>query len=315
MNILVTGSMAYDLLLQYDGSFASAIDPAHLDELSMAFVTKTFERHHGGTAVNISWMLKLLNQSPLVVATVGNDGDEYKRLLEKRGIATGHIEQLTDHVTATAILATDEKQRHIIFYHPGADRHAHWPDLSSEKSSIPIAIISPREARLMTGAAAWCKKVGVPYIFDPGQQIMALQEKDLRESIRGSRGVITNAYEWTLLSERLSVSVDSMLELTPLLVITHAEEGLTMYTRDEVIVIPAFKVEKVINPTGAGDALRAGLLTGLSANWPLLQAGRLGAIVASFVVEQEGTLLDQLDLNDVISRADITYGEALPMLP
>jgi adenosine kinase len=315
MKILVTGSIAYDLLLRYDGSFISAIDPAHLDDLAMSFVTPQYERHHGGTAANIAWTLKLLNQDPLLAATVGDDGGAYTLILKNHGIDISHIEQLLDRATSTAIIATDNTEHQITFYHPGADHHGHWPDLSKEKSQIAIAIIAPRDVRMMTEAARWCRKNGVPYLFDPGQQIIALPEKELREAIQSSRGVIANAYEWNLLSEKLSVSTDDILKMTPLLIVTHAEEGLTLYTRDEVLVVPAFKVDKVVNPTGAGDALRAGILTGLAGGWSLLQSARLGSIVASFVVEQEGTLLDQLDLNKVLGRADVTYGEPLPHLP
>jgi adenosine kinase len=315
MKILVTGSIAYDLLLSYDGSFPDAIDPAHLDELSMAFVTPRFARHHGGTGANIAWNLRLLNQEPLLVGTVGHDGGAYTALLEERGISTKRVDTLRDHATSTAIVATDSREHQITFFHPGADAAGAFPDLSEEREEISCAIVSPRNAQAMLQAVEWCQKFSVPYFFDPGQQVMALSEEELVHAIKKSKGVIANAYEWSLISKRTSFSIDQLLTHTPLLVMTQAEEGLTVYTSKKEVVIPPCKPEKVINPTGAGDAFRAGFLTGIAAKWKPLQCCRLGASLASFVVEQEGTLMDKIDLNDVLGRAEVTYGEALPALP
>jgi adenosine kinase len=315
MKILVSGSVAYDLLLNYDGSFPEAIDPAHLDELSMAFVTARFARHHGGTGANIAWNLRLLNQNPLLVATVGNDGGAYTALLEERGISTNRIDARSDHATSTAIVATDSQEHQITFFHPGADAVGTFPDLSEEREDIALAIISPRNVKAMIQAVDWCQKFSVPYLFDPGQQVLGFSEDELIHAIKKSKGIIANAYEWSLISKRTSFSTDQMLTHTPLLVITRGEEGLTIFTKKKGIVIPACKSEHVINPTGAGDALRAGFLTGLAAKWKPEQCGRLGASLASFVCEQEGTLLDKVDLNDVMGRAEVTYGEALPALP
>ncbi len=315
MKILVSGSIAYDLLLQYDGSFPDAVDPSHLDELSMAFVTSRFARHHGGTGANIAWNLKLLNQDPLLVGTVGHDGGTYTALLEERGIATNRVEVQRAHATSTAIVATDSHEHQITFYHPGADAAGTFPDLSEERDDVSMAIIAPRDARVMVQASAWCKQYAVPYLFDPGQQVMALSEEELVRAIDNSAGVIANAYEWGLISKRTSFSVEQFLEHAPFLVITQSEDGFTAYTPKGQHVLPACKPEKTMNPTGAGDAFRAGLLTGLSAKWPIRQCCMLGASLASFVVEQEGTLMDKIDLNDVMGRAETTYGEALPALP
>jgi adenosine kinase len=315
MKILVSGSVAYDLLLTYDGSFADAIEAADLKDLSVAFVTPRFARHHGGTGANIAWNLRLLNQEPLLVSTVGDDGGAYTALLEERGIATKHIERIKQSMTPTAIIATDSREHQITFYHPGADSRGTWPDLAEERDDLRYAIVSPRDTAVMSKAAAWCDEYRVPYIFDPGQQVLAFAEGELRKAVAGSSGVIANAYEWSLLSDRLHMSADDILEHAEFLIVTHGEEGATLYTRGRSDVVPACAPEKVLNPTGAGDAFRAGVLTGLSAGWSLLESARLGASLASFVVEIEGTLLDTIDLNDVLGRAEVTYGEMLPELP
>ncbi len=314
--ILVTGSIAYDVLLHYEGSFKDAIKGSDLENLSVSFYSPHYTRHHGGTASNIAWNLRLLNQEPMLVGTVGKDGGEYLALLEERGVLCDHVETLEKHVTATAIIGTDSAERQIAFFHPGADAHGTWPDLKDEREDIAWGLVGARDPKIMMEAGRWLAKQKLPWIFDPAQQIIALGNDELMSGVKTSAGVIANAYEWSLLSEKLGTSVDAFLTLNPLLVITQGEDGLTIHSKKEgTIVLPACTPEKVVNPTGAGDALRAGFLTGLSAKWPLKQCGMLGASLASFVVEQEGTLIDFLDLNDVLGRAEVAYGEVIPELP
>lgn len=313
MKILVTGSIAYDVLLQYDGSFKDALKGSDLEHLSVSFFSPHYARHHGGTASNIAWNLRLLNQEPLLAGTVGKDGGEYIALLEERGVLCDRVEVLQDHVTATAIIGTDNKGRQIAFYHPGADTHGHWPDLKDDREEIAWALIGARDPQLMIEASQWCASQKLPWIFDPAQQIIGLGKDDLLRGVKSSSAVIANTNEWGLLSERTGMSVEDVLKVNPLLIVTQGEKGVTIHSKKEgTIELQACTPEKVVNPTGAGDALRAGLLTGLSKGWTLKQCGMLGASLASFVVEQEGTLIDFIDIQDILSRAEQTYGEALP---
>ena len=315
MKILVTGSIAYDVLLQYDGSFKDALKGSDLEKLSVSFFSPHYARHHGGTASNIAWNLRLLKQEPLLAGTVGKDGGEYIALLEERGVLCDHVEQLKDHVTATAIIGTDNHGRQIAFFHPGADAHGSWPDLSDDRENIAWAIVGARNGQLIMEAGRWLAKSKLPWIFDPAQQIIGLGEADLVGGINTSSCVIANAYEWSLLSEKTGMSVEDVLKVNPLLIVTQGEDGVVIHSKKEgTIELEACKPEKVVNPTGAGDALRAGLLTGLSKGWTLKQCGMLGASLASFVVEQEGTLIDFIDIQDVISRAEQTYGEKIPQI-
>jgi len=312
--ILVSGSIAYDLLLKHEGSFPEAIDPANLDTLSVVYVAEHFAKHHGGCAANVAWYLRMLGQESLMIGTVGSDGGPYLALLEERGIDTKHVEVLKTKMTATAIVATDNAEHQITFYHPGADAAGKFPDVADDREDIAYALISPRATRVMMEGVEWCRSHKVKYIFDPGQMVPALSEEELIHAIDKAAGVVVNAYEWALLSKRTAYSVDMVLEHAPFLVVTQAEEGVTVYGRKETIVIPACKADKVVNPTGAGDAFRAAFTTGLAAKWPLLHCARFGASLASFVVEQEGTMLDALDVEEVWARAQATYGEALPEL-
>jgi len=312
MKILVTGSTAYDFLLHSDGSFAEGIEGQDMESLSVGFLAHRMARHHGGTAANIAWGIQLLGKDPFTVSTVGADGGEYKALLSERGIDVTHVQKLEDHGTATAILATDSGERQIIFFHPGADQHGSWPDLSDDREDFSHAIISPRDRGLMLEAAKWCKEFGVPYIFDPGQQMLAFSDDELLQGVKGSAAVVVNEYEWGLMQKKLNCTEENIQTLTPILIITRGEHGVTAFTESGAETIGPCIAEKVVNPTGAGDALRAGLLVGMSAGWSLRDSLRLGAAMGSFAVEIEGTLLDSLDKEAVFSRVEQTYGEALP---
>lgn len=325
--ILVTGSTAYDLLLTYDGSFTDSIDPKALDSLSLGYVTPHFARHHGGTGANISWNLSLLNQDPLLVSTVGSDGGPYLALLEERGVSTAHIERIEDAFSSTAIIGTDDHEHQITFYHPGADAKGSWPAYASGEApagkpnlndiceDLDYAIVSPRDATIMMDALQWCDEYGVKVIFDPGQQVMSFGKDALTRAIEHSQGIVANSYEWSVITERLNATEGDLLKQVPFIVVTKGEEGLEIFTQDNALQIPSCKAEKMVNPTGAGDALRAGLLTGLAAGWSMQNAGRLGAAMGSFAVEYEGTLIDSLDLGHLRERARMAYGEELPVLP
>jgi adenosine kinase len=315
MKILVTGSTAYDVMLGYDGSFADAIDPNALSELSVSFFSPRFERHHGGTGANIAWNLKLLGVDPQLVSTVGSDGGAYKALLEERGITTEFVEKLENHVTATAIIGTDTGERQITFFHPGADADGSWPDLADRREDFSHAIISPRNAVLMNAAVHWCTENAVPYLFDPGQQVISLSDDELRFGIDNSAGLIVNEYEWGLISERLNITEENALLKTPMLIVTRGENGVTCFCEDGALNIGPCTPEKVVNPTGAGDAFRAGLLAGMKSGWSRIDSLRLANAMGSLAVELEGTLIDHCDHDAVWARAEMTYGEKLPVFP
>ncbi len=314
MKFLVHGSIAYDLLLHCESAFTDVIHPQNLETLSAGFLAQRYERHHGGTAANIAWNLRLLGQDPLVIGTVGSDGGAYLSLLAERGIGTDFIEQKEDSLTATAIIASDSGERQITFFHPGADAHGMLPHIEEERDTIGFAIVSPRDAILMQKAAEQCKALHIPFLFDPGQQSALFSRDEMRRAITGSQGLVVNAYEWALAREKLEWETADILAVCPLIVITQGEQGLTLHSQADTIVIKACAPDRFVNPTGAGDALRAGLLIGLAKGWSLTHTGRLGAAMGSFAVEQEGTLIDQLDVDDVRARVLENYGEELPAI-
>ncbi|MCF7844339.1 MAG: carbohydrate kinase family protein [Kiritimatiellales bacterium] len=312
--ILVTGSVAYDVMLGYDGSFADAIDPAAIDSLSLSFFSPHYARHHGGTGANIAWSLKLLGEDPLLVSSVGKDGREYTSVLDERGIDTSRIEIIEDKVTATAIVGTDSKERQITFFHPGADSHGTWPDLSQDRDDFAYAIVSPRDTNAMVSGMEWCDKFSVPVIFDPGQQIIAFGEDALDRLVRMGSVLIANQYEWDLVKKKLSCDEKSILELVPLVIVTLGDKGLIVIDENGEQKMNACKSVNVVNPTGAGDAFRAGLLKGFVAGWEVIDACKLGAAMGSLAVESEGTLLPAIDIDEVKVRVEQAYKTELPAI-
>lgn len=313
MRVLVTGSIAYDILLGYDGRFADSLHNES-NAISVVYLTSHYTRHHGGTCANISWGLSLLGDDPLPVCTVGSDGGPYKVLLHARGIDVRYIEQIESDVTSTAIIGSDTVENQVGFFHAGADQKGTWPDLNEDRDDIGYAIISPRDEGVMMRAIAWCKTNGVPYMFDPGQRITSMSDDDLRRSIEGSFALICNEYEWHLIGKRLGMNEESVLLHAKHLIVTRGENGITCFGESETVNVAACPADAVVNPTGAGDAARAGILAGLSRRWSMRDSLRLGAVMGSFAVEIAGTLMTDADLEALRLRAAETYGEELPQL-
>ncbi len=313
MKFLVNGSIAFDLLLSHDGSFLSGIDIKNLENLSVNYLAQGFVRHHGGTAANIGWNLALLGHEPLLLSAIGFDGQAYLALLRERGVLTNLVEWREDAITATAVIATDTSERQISFFHPGADGLAGLPDFSEEEN-IAFAIMSPRNPILMLKGSSACAKLKIPYLFDPGQVVHAFLQDEFRHALKNSRGLVVNEYEWGLASAKLDWSETDIVRECGMLVVTLGEKGLRILTEKETVEIPACKPDKLVNPTGAGDAVRAGLLIGLSSKWSLTDTGRLAAILGCLLVEQEGTLLNVLDKDVLQERALENYGAKLPLI-
>lgn len=311
MNFLVNGSIAYDLLLSHEGSFLSGIDAKNLDRLSVNYLAQGFVRHHGGTAANIGWNLALLGHTPKLVGAVGFDGAEYVELLKERGVDMTWVEQKKEAITATAVIASDSSARQISFFHPGADPLGTFPAIADDREDIAFAIISPRNPVLMLKGASACAKIKIPYLFDPGQVVHAFSQADFQKAVKESVGLVCNDYEWGIASKVLGWKEKDVVDACGMLVVTLGDKGLRIITKKEEVTVPACKAT-LVNPTGAGDAVRAGLLIGLASKWSLLHTARLAAILGALVVEQEGTLLEALDWDTVNERAMENYAERLP---
>lgn len=314
--ILVTGTVAFDHLFSYDSEFLEHLrTAAQASVLSVSFQPDRYVKRNGGTGANIAWNVALLGGNPLLVAKVGTDGKEYMHLLESRGIDVSGIEVVSEELTATGVCCTDTREHQIWFFYRGADGVGHWPDLQEKRSDIQYAIIGARNPAKMLEGIKWCKANSIPTLFDPGQYILDFTAEALTEAINITTGIILNEFEWSMLEKQLGWSKEQVAEKVEYLIVTYGEEGHVIYHQGKKTSFPRCNCDTPVNPTGAGDAFRSGLVIGLTRGWTLDQASQLGAAIASFVVEQPGTLMESLDFDRLDKRVHAAYGTTLPPLP
>ena len=315
--ILVTGAIAFDHLFSYGASLLEQLrEVTTLDVLSVSFEPSAYIKRLGGTGANIAWNLALLGGRPLLVGNVGPDGKDYVQILKKRGIDVACIDEKATSMTATGVCLSDPRAHQIWFFYRGADAVGHWPELTKKvASTIDYAIIGPRHYVQMLEGLAWCKTHKIPRLFDPGQEILRYTPQSLKRAINMSTGVIVNEFEWGMLKKRLKCTPEDLTKKVEYLIITKGEAGHVIYTKKGKKSFPRCNCEHPVDPTGAGDAFRAGLVLGITSGWSLDHASQLGAAIASFVVEEHGTHLDLLNLNHLRKRVKEAYGNSLPALP
>lgn len=285
--ILVTGSLAYDYILSHDQEFQKSILPDDLDHLSVCFLAQELHKYRGGTAGNIAYNLKLLGVDSLLMATAGNDFESYAEDFTKLGISLDEVTVLDDVMTASAFITSDPKGNQITVFYPGAMGKAAKKSL--EPFSIDIAIIAPEIPSTVLHYVEECKKHTIPYLFDPGQNITMFSKEDFVEGVTGAKGLIVNDYEWSVFQKTTGFSEEDVLAKAELLIVTHGGKGSTIRNSDETFEIPTVPTDTVKDPTGCGDAYRAGLLKGLAEGKSLEECGRMGAELGKACVEFFGT--------------------------
>ncbi|HRY63145.1 MAG TPA: carbohydrate kinase family protein [Patescibacteria group bacterium] len=290
--ILVSGSLAYDKILDFNGRFSDHIMPEKIHKLSVSFVVERERVNFGGTAGNIAYNLKLLGEEPVILSQVGKDFDYYKKWLVKNKLGLEGIKIIKNKNTAAAHIMTDLDDNQITALHletMGIERGIN-PALIKKFEPIKIAIISPGNIKDMIGAARSYKKMKIEYIADPGQQIPALSAGQLKELIVGARALFCNDYEVELIMKTLKhKNIKALKQLIEILVVTYGAEGSVIYSKGKEIKIGIVKPRRVVDPTGAGDAYRAGFIKGLINGWDLKKCGELAAWVAKWPVEYYGT--------------------------
>jgi adenosine kinase len=289
MNIVVTGSIAYDYIMSFPGRFRDHILPEQLDNLSLSFLVDSMKKQRGGTAANIAYNLALLGERPHVMATAGQDFDDYRAWLEQHGVDTSPIKQYNDEFTSSFFVSTDLDQKQIANFYTGAMARASELSFKQLNSAKPdLVIISPNDPQAMRVYALECKELGIPYVYDPSQQIVRLADEDLWQGIDGSRLLIVNDYEFEMLRSRLHLSESDVLQRTQTLIITRGERGSTIATQTDRVDVPPILTDHQVDPTGVGDGYRAGLMKGMALDLPWEIAGRMGALAATFVLEHMG---------------------------
>ncbi len=302
--ILVTGSIAYDHLLGFDGKFSDSIIAEQLKNLSISFTANSHHSDFGGCGANIAYNLRLLDESPLLFGVVGNDFDRYKVWLEKNDISTEEVIIDKNHPTAQAFVLTDVEHHQIAIFSPAAmAEHEIEIKLRNEDfSTVERAILSPEQPARMLYLAKYFSENSLSFIFDPGQSIPVLSRDDLSFMIEKSSGMILNEYECEILMQKLGLGLEDLALESGFLIKTLGAEGCELYKNDKVVSIPAFQDAIVVDATGCGDAFRAGLLHGLSIDESLENSCAIACTVASFAVEKEGTQNHSFTTEEIAQR-------------
>ncbi len=287
MTSLICGSLAFDTIMSFHGRFSEALLADQLHKINVAFLVPGIRREYGGCAGNIAYNLKLLGGDPLIMATLGQDGAPYLDRLGKLGIATRCIRAYDDAYTAQAFITTDADNNQITAFHPGAMSNSHHNKVR-DAGAVKLAIIAPDGRDGMIEHARDCAALGIPFIFDPGQGLPMFSGDELKEFIELATYVAVNDYEAELLTERTGLTLQQIADRVSALVVTRGEQGAEIFTADGKVDIPVVKVEQVVDPTGCGDAFRAGMLFGLTRGMDWLTIGRLASLMGALKIESQG---------------------------
>jgi len=289
MNIIVSGSLAYDRIMDFPGHFSEHILPGKLHVLNVCFQVNGMREKFGGTAGNIAYALSLMGEKPLISATIGHDYHRYFDWFLKNGISTKGIKVIYEEFTAGAYITTDLADNQITGFNPGAMKYSSSLDFYRFAPQDTIAIISPGNLADMANYPRICKEKGIAYIFDPGQSLPVLDAKDVSEAIDGCRILISNDYELDLIVKKTGLARKDIVQRAGTVIVTLGEAGSQVMTAKDKFDIPVVKPRKVDDPTGAGDAYRGGLISGLVGGKDIDQCARMGSVCASFAVECYGT--------------------------
>jgi adenosine kinase len=289
MPALICGSLAFDTITTFPGRFAQQILPEQVHILNVSFLVPTLRREWGGCAGNIAYTHKLLGGEPVVLAALGNDGDDYLQRFRELGIDTSSVLVEPEHYTAQAIIITDQDNNQITAYHPGAMSDSHRAPVPA-RTDLAIAIIAPDGREAMLTHAAQLHAAGVPFIFDPGQQLPMFDGAELHAFVERARWVALNDYEARMLAERIGSDVATLSRLPDVqgIVVTLGPDGCDLWEDGRSTRIPGVAAQAVLDPTGCGDAFRAGLLYGLERGWTLARSAALGNRLGALKIAHRG---------------------------
>jgi adenosine kinase len=308
MGIFVSGSLAYDRIMDFPGRFVDHILPEKIHILNVCFMVNGLTERFGGTAGNIAYNLALLGEQPVILATAGRDFGPYRERLTQLGLPLMGIKEIPQEFTAGAYITTDLSDNQITGFNPGAMKYTSDYRFDGLAPAAALAIVAPGNLEDMLIYTRFYKDRGVRYIFDPGQSIPAWGGGELREMAAGALALIVNDYELEMFRQKTGLDEVGILDLTAHLITTRGERGSLIQTDRGLDEIPAVPAGQVLDPTGAGDAYRAGLLKGLALGLGWLEAARLGAVLASFSVEKQGTQEHRLEIREFWERYTENFG-------
>ncbi|OLE81284.1 MAG: ribokinase [Acidobacteria bacterium 13_1_20CM_2_65_9] len=307
MKIVVTGSIAFDYLMSFPGRFTEHFLPEHMNRVSLSFLVDTMVKRRGGCAPNIAYTLALLGEQPLLMATAGEDFGEYRQWLEAAGIDTSLTKQVHGKFCASFFCSTDLENNQIASFYTGAMADAGQLSFRTVRD-CGLAIISPNDPGAMIQYAEECRTLGIPYVFDPGQQCARMTGDELSAGVTGATIVIVNDYELELLRQKTGLSESDVLAQAKVLIVTRGEDGSSVSTRDGRVDVAAVAPRRIVDPTGVGDAYRGGLMKGLALNLPYEMCARLGSVAATYALEHLGGLSHAYTWDEFRARYEEHFG-------
>lgn len=309
MKPIVSGSLAYDRIMDFPGKFEDHILPEKIHILNVCFTVNGLTEKFGGTAGNIAYSLGLLGEKPLILATAGKDFDRYRQWLEQNDLPLSGIRSIPEVFTASAYITTDKSDNQITGFNPGAMGYPSEYNLGCLQPADTLAIISPGNLDDMLTYSREYKKRGIDYIFDPGQSIPALSGDALVEMINGSKLLVCNDYELEMIKKSTGLDNGSLLEQTAAVIVTMGEKGSVVFLPDRQATIAPADCRTVADPTGAGDAYRSGLIKGFLMGKDVVASAEMGSTCASFAVECLGTQEHCFTEAQFWSRHRSNYGD------
>ncbi|MFN8405411.1 MAG: carbohydrate kinase family protein [Anaerolineales bacterium] len=302
MDILLTGSVAYDYLMTFPGHFKEQILPERLGSISLSFLVDSMSKQRGGVSPNIAYTMALLGEQPRVMATVGEDFEEYRAWLESKGVNTSLMKVVPGLFTASFFATTDNASAQIASFYPGAMGVASSQSLNDLPGKPDLIVVSPNAPDAMTKFCAEARGLGLKYLYDPGQQVLRLEGAELINDMEGAHFLFCNDYEFGLISKKTGWSLDQMLDHVKVLVITRGKDGADLYMGGESVHIPTVPEKEIVDPTGVGDAFRGGFLAGYSRGFDWKLCGEIGSLAAVYCLEQKGPQSHSYSRKDFVER-------------
>ena len=309
MNIVFSGSIAFDHLMTFPGYFRDYIMSDNLESLSLSFLTDTKTVHRGGNAPNIAYNHVLLGGKATVLGTVGQDFYDYGTWLDSVGVDTTGIVEIQDEFTASFYATTDRNNAQIASFYPGAMSHSSKLNISNLDFRPDLVVISPDDPLAMRYRVQECQTMKIPYLYDPSQQIVRLENDDLYEGITSAYMIVLNSYEFSLLKDKINIDEATIVDTGAVLVITDGRHGSVIWSGDDCLEIPIFPEKEVCDPTGVGDALRGGFLRAHAAGLSLDLCGKVGALAATYCLEHVGTQNHSYTVSQFVERFRTHYDD------
>jgi len=311
MQTLICGSVAYDTIMVFEDRFKNHILPDKIHVLNVAFLVPEIRREFGGCAANIAYNLRLLDDDPLVMATVGNDFQPYRYRLEKLRLAQTYIRQIEDAFTAQAFITTDLDDNQITAFHPGAMNFSHKNSVQAA-TNVGLGVIAPDGRDGMITHAREFHEAGIPFLFDPGQGLPMFNGEELLNFIDRADYVAVNDYESQLLQSRTGLGLEALAAKVNAFIETKGAEGSAIYAGGKKYAIPAVKPRKIVDPTGCGDAYRAGLLYGIARGLGWQTTGQLASLMGSLKIAYRGGQNHEYSRTEIETLYQLAFGSPLP---